>query len=795
LYSNAAGNRDLIRNSGFTTLVIWTIHVQTDGSLVLNDQPIISNGAYVGRAGWPAEVAAFKSGTTSISRIEVGLSSHNDSTFLNIRDLVFSQGTGTNGILYKNFQALKKAVPVIDGINYDEESHIYDQNVLYTMEQFSLMLADLGFHLELDVFCCSEAWISVFNAVNGPKPGTIDRIDLQCYAGGGGNDPCAWNGSFGGLQVTSGLWAYPSTESGGYWSKTPSQVQSQMSAWNSSCNLAGGFMWYLDDMLLATNQYAVADYATAINTALGIAPSRKIGAIVCGNTDYYGWGVEVGRGPSGALEISAAGGQIDQISSLKVMPGWKVTLYSEANFTGSALVKTADDSTLVDDGWNDRTKSLTVLPVQEKPVTLYQNTDSWGWSAGFDAGNYTAGQIVAAGGQDNDASSVTIAPGYRVTFYDLDNFQGPTLVKTADDVSFVDDGWNDIVSSMKVSLDLTQWKPVTLYQDAAFSGWAAGFRAGAYTLNQLVAAGGKNDDVTSVAVAPGYSVKLYWDNNFQGATLVKTNDDVCLFDDGWNDQVSSFIVYAPTNAVAPVNFIAPGAVWKYFDKTNDLGTAWRSSASSDATWSSGMARLGYGGDGEVTQVGSNRQWTTCFRRQFYVGSPALVSNLTARLTRDDAAVIYLNGTEIWRDTNLPSGGIVISNQTPALSTIDGTSETSWLSLDLAPSALKLLVPGWNLLAAEVHNRSLSSSDLGFDFELAATEFVTAQPPLQLSASGTNLSFSWPDRANTFGLYSAATMPATGWASVTNQPTFVNGAWSVSLPTPATGSRFFRLQSQ
>lgn len=41
-------------------------------------------------------------------------------------------------------------------------------------------------------------------------------------------------------------------------------------------------------------------------------------------------------------------------------------------------------------------------------------------------------------------------------------------------------------------------------------------------------------------------------------------------------------------------------------RTNDLGITWRSRTYNDSVWSSGPARLGYGGDGEVTTVASSR---------------------------------------------------------------------------------------------------------------------------------------------------------------------------------------------
>ena len=40
--------------------------------------------------------------------------------------------------------------------------------------------------------------------------------------------------------------------------------------------------------------------------------------------------------------------------------GYRVTLYDAGNLTGTSITKTADDSCLVDDGWNDRVSSMRV---------------------------------------------------------------------------------------------------------------------------------------------------------------------------------------------------------------------------------------------------------------------------------------------------------------------------------------------------------------------------------------------------------------------------------------------------
>ena len=246
------------------------------------------------------------------------------------------------------------------------------------------------------------------------------------------------------------------------------------------------------------------------------------------------------------------------------------------------------------------------------------------------------------------------------------------------------------------------------------------------------------------------------------------------------------LTFAMSNA-----FVPSGALWRYFDKTNDLGTAWRSNAFSDVTWSNGPARLGFGGDGEVTKVASNKQWTTYFRRALYIPDPAFVQTFVGRLTRDDGAVLYLNGAEIWRDPNMPAG--LITNQTPALASISG--ETNWVALNLPPSTLTLLTPGWNLLAAEVHQQALTSSDLGFDFELTSTVILAQPPELQATLDGSSLVLTAPADATYFTLHSATNLaPPAVWTPATNTAVFSNNQWRVTLPAATNGQRFYRLQS-
>jgi endo-1,3(4)-beta-glucanase len=84
-------------------------------------------------------------------------------------------------------------------------------------------------------------------------------------------------------------------------------------------------------------------------------------------------------------------------------------------------------------------------------VKLFQHCDYTGWAASFGVGSYTAADIQARGGINDDASSVQVPSGYEVTLYEHDNFGGAAVTLTADSNCLVDFSFNDNVSSLVVS--------------------------------------------------------------------------------------------------------------------------------------------------------------------------------------------------------------------------------------------------------------------------------------------------------------------------------------------------------
>lgn len=188
--------------------------------------------------------------------------------------------------------------------------------------------------------------------------------------------------------------------------------------------------------------------------------------------------------------------------------------------------------------------------------------------------------------------------------------------------------------------------------------------------------------------------------------------------------VLNLISYSSADEEIPL--VVQDGVWKYLDDGTDLGTAWRESNFDDSAWESGPAGLGFGNRGILTTLNrgpsSARNVTFYFRKEFNVTTAQLNSlegddpfyQILIGLVRDDGAVIYINGVELYRD-NMPAGEIKWS--TLASGSAGGTSETRFF--EASPEGTGKLVAGKNVVAVEVHQSSPGSSDAGFNLWMSA----------------------------------------------------------------------------
>lgn len=198
--------------------------------------------------------------------------------------------------------------------------------------------------------------------------------------------------------------------------------------------------------------------------------------------------------------------------------------------------------------------------------------------------------------------------------------------------------------------------------------------------------------------------------------------DCCSGSDCWEyvyKGTPGLTNYAPDPV--EIDLVDAGSAWAWWDQGYEPSGDWTALDFDDAAWPTGSAPLGYGDSHIVTTIsygsdGSNKYTTSYFRLVFPVEDASAYTDALGTLLKDDGAIVYLNGEEVER-SNMPDGAVTYSTFASG-STSD---ETGYAAFTVDPA---LLVEGDNVLAVEVHQASLDSSDLGFDLTLSAEYLPT-----------------------------------------------------------------------
>lgn len=269
------------------------------------------------------------------------------------------------------------------------------------------------------------------------------------------------------------------------------------------------------------------------------------------------------------LRSSAFGN--DRASSLTVSPGCQVEIFSDANFRGRSARLEGDVSGL------DRTP---LGNDSASSLRIYCGGHGGGYGGGYDAPAQRAGVTLYAGPNftgpnetffqddsrlnnndlgDNRVRSVSLAPGCRVTLYDLYDYGGRSVVIDRDlsDLGGTNLG-NNAASSLRVQCtasgpgygnnsgygnpgyNQSNRGGVTLYADDRFRGASETFYGDTSDLSRSSFG---NDRVSSIRIDPGCRAVLFSDANFRGrVTVVDYDLDSLKSTEVGNDSVSSMQV-------------------------------------------------------------------------------------------------------------------------------------------------------------------------------------------------------------------------------------------------------------
>lgn len=138
------------------------------------------------------------------------------------------------------------------------------------------------------------------------------------------------------------------------------------------------------------------------------------------NSNYSGWSVALSEGRYDYGTMISKGIKNDQISSVKVADGYKVTLYNDERFAGSKKTLFTDASGLGD--FNDKTSAIVIEKVEK---TDFNNSNAYITSI-------ANGQVVCAenGGSETIVANRSSCGGAWETFQIVNNNDGTVSLKS-----------------------------------------------------------------------------------------------------------------------------------------------------------------------------------------------------------------------------------------------------------------------------------------------------------------------------------------------------------------------------
>ena len=331
-----------LKHSGFTYVILFNVNVEPDGTLTTDGETICRDGEYVfadTQPNYVADVTSLKDWPTSIERIEICIGGWGNESYQRIRDLIAKEGFGSGSMLYRNFKALKDALPVIDAVNNDDE-HCYDVS---SAVRFHVMMSQLGYHTTVAPYTNRTFWQDLVTQLNQSRPGACDRVLIQCYDGGAYNNPANWH--FGDIPLHAGRTNYQTDMA---------TSVSQMQTWRDEADVTGGFVWVYNDETWNLNQWA-----SAMNRVFPAKNADESVATFYSDNNFGGYDVALPVGVYSKGELAAWGITDRDIQSFRLTPGYTLTTYTTDDLTGSSKLWT--DAEMARMGaWGNRISSLKI---------------------------------------------------------------------------------------------------------------------------------------------------------------------------------------------------------------------------------------------------------------------------------------------------------------------------------------------------------------------------------------------------------------------------------------------------
>lgn len=292
----------------------------------------------------------------------------------------------------------------------------------------------------------------------------------------------------------------------------------------------------------------------ALSALVSTSVLAASGATVYQHCDYAGHAATLRPGRYDLGDLQRRGVRNDDLSAIRVAKGYEAILYEHAGFRGRKLVLRANDKCFVNNNFNDVVSSIVVRQLQRPApaavAKVFQHCNFDGYAVSLPPGRYDLNELQRRGMRNDDLSAIQVARGFEVVLFEHAGFRGRRLAVRGNDNCFVNDGFNDLVSSIVVQRVPGAKAQAAVYQHCDFGGYQAALRPGRYDLGALKRLGVRNDDLSAIRVNAGYEVIAYEHAGFRGRSITFRSNDKCLVNNGFNDVISSVVVRKAAHQVA-----------------------------------------------------------------------------------------------------------------------------------------------------------------------------------------------------------------------------------------------------
>lgn len=238
---------------------------------------------------------------------------------------------------------------------------------------------------------------------------------------------------------------------------------------------------------------------------------------------------------AGRYTGAAIGIRDNSLSTIVVPQGFNVTLYDQPNFKGRSFIIKGESARAVYLKDFDNVVSSLVIELEPQVMLYADNVTATG--VNLTPGYYNVNEFQI---NNDDLSSVKVAPGMWVLLFEHIDFKGRSLLLTQDASQDFMSGkeFNNVTSSLIVGSKDTPLPVVTLY-DGNRTGVLKKLMPGQYPVLDV-----GNDLLSSIEVPRGLQVTLYDHAGYEGRSMTITQSVTSEFmkHHGFDNVTSSLVI-------------------------------------------------------------------------------------------------------------------------------------------------------------------------------------------------------------------------------------------------------------